>query len=671
MPGGSVVNTNRDGLLRIASLTAKNPGQVTVADLTNKYNRLTDVAERTLDSKAATYQYDAERRITGVTGATPEFHTYDKADNRITSSAATGTWVYDANNRLTQRGAIGYEYDNAGNLTKKADASISAQSPSVTLYRYDAKGRLIQVEDATGLPANQAGSVIARYAYDVLDRRLWKEVGGVKTLFLHADEGLIVEATAAGTPIKSYGWKADAEFGMDPQFMRDHASDQYAYFINDHSYSPIRALNKAGDVVWQGDYNSLSALKVDATFSNTIEHNLRRPGQYDDKETGLYYNWNRYYDPASGRYATQDPLGFGGSSANLYDYANQNAINKADSNGKAVFVLVPVVTWAWRIVGFYDLYKDITNPCMDPYQVLVGQIPFGRMFKKVKYIKKIIPDKCPINSFTGDTPVHIWDEAIQAASTKPITDIRVGDKVLAYAEWEQDQTKALRYEVVEDVVSSHKVQEMVTIALDNGETIRATAEHPFQTDQGWRGAALLEVGSKIEATESRPGLFKRAVAKMKGGIAGLATAAVMAAAPATAANTVQIERIDGVQVMANEAVEPVESASNDRDIVEQATLTVYRMVTAVTTRTEVVPVYNLEVASAHTFFVGDEGVLVHNTKDDIKQFRRLCKLNDIDPKKNKQDYHDYKEILGIPKNNTDIKPILEYLEEILGRTPKK
>ena len=564
MPGGSVINYNRDGLLRIASLNAKNPAQVMVADLSNKYNRLTDVSERTLDGKNATFQYDAERRITGVTGNTPEFHTYDKADNRITSSAAAGTWVYDANNRLTQRGAIGYEYDSVGNVTKKTDATISAQSPSITIYRYDAKGRLVQVEDVTGLPATQAGTVTARYAYDVMDRRLWKEVGGVKTLFLHADEGLIMETTAAGTPIKSYGWKADSEFGMSPQFMRDHTTDQFAYFINDHSSSPIRALNKAGDLVWKGDYNSMGALKPDTAVTNLVDHNLRRPGQYEDKETGLYYNWNRYYDPASGRYITQDPLGFGGSSANLYDYANQNATNMVDNNGKFIVVLVPVVTWAWRIIGFYDLYKDITNPCMDPYQVLIGQIPYGRMFKKIRYRKKYLPDppNCPLpNSFSGETLVHAWDAERQLEILKPIADIRIGDKVLAYAEWEQEASKALRYDVVEDVISSYKEQKLIAVTFNNGETIRATPEHPFKTENGWRAAALLDVGNLISTTENRLELSARK-------------------------NSSAI-RMDG-------------AASN------------FRVVSQVIQESKILPVYNLEVASSHTFYVGKDGVLVHN-----------------------------------------------------------
>lgn len=36
---------------------------------------------------------------------------------------------------------------------------------------------------------------------------------------------------------------------------------------------------------------------------------LRFPGQYADAETGLHYNYQRYYDPGTGSYLTPDPLG--------------------------------------------------------------------------------------------------------------------------------------------------------------------------------------------------------------------------------------------------------------------------------------------------------------------------------------------------------------------------
>ncbi|MCP4652567.1 MAG: RHS repeat-associated core domain-containing protein, partial [Candidatus Omnitrophica bacterium] len=52
-----------------------------------------------------------------------------------------------------------------------------------------------------------------------------------------------------------------------------------------------------------------------------IVNNLRFPGQYFDAETGLYYNYNRYYDPTTGRYLRTDPFCEG---LNLYAYCFNN-----------------------------------------------------------------------------------------------------------------------------------------------------------------------------------------------------------------------------------------------------------------------------------------------------------------------------------------------------------
>jgi RHS repeat-associated protein len=46
---------------------------------------------------------------------------------------------------------------------------------------------------------------------------------------------------------------------------------------------------------------------------------LRFPGQYHDDESDLHYNHQRYYDPATGRYLTPDPLGLAGGDS-LYGY---------------------------------------------------------------------------------------------------------------------------------------------------------------------------------------------------------------------------------------------------------------------------------------------------------------------------------------------------------------
>jgi len=54
-------------------------------------------------------------------------------------------------------------------------------------------------------------------------------------------------------------------------------------------------------------------------------------GQYLDRETGLHYNLFRYYDPDSGRFTQQDPIGLAGG-INLYQYA-PNALGWVDPWG--------------------------------------------------------------------------------------------------------------------------------------------------------------------------------------------------------------------------------------------------------------------------------------------------------------------------------------------------
>ena len=60
------------------------------------------------------------------------------------------------------------------------------------------------------------------------------------------------------------------------------------------------------NTVWSADY--LPFGQADVTVG-TVENNLRFAGQYFDAETGLHYNYYRYYDPRTGRYLRKDPVG--------------------------------------------------------------------------------------------------------------------------------------------------------------------------------------------------------------------------------------------------------------------------------------------------------------------------------------------------------------------------
>jgi RHS repeat-associated protein len=62
------------------------------------------------------------------------------------------------------------------------------------------------------------------------------------------------------------------------------------------------------------------------TTTGTTTNNLRFPGQYEDVETGTYYNYMRTYLPMVGRYGESDPIGLGGG-LNTYSYVGGNPVS--------------------------------------------------------------------------------------------------------------------------------------------------------------------------------------------------------------------------------------------------------------------------------------------------------------------------------------------------------
>jgi RHS repeat-associated protein len=67
--------------------------------------------------------------------------------------------------------------------------------------------------------------------------------------------------------------------------------------------------------------------------TGTVENPYTYTGREVDAETGLSYYRARYYDPRSGRFLQQDPIGFQGGSLNLYAYILNNPTNLIDPLG--------------------------------------------------------------------------------------------------------------------------------------------------------------------------------------------------------------------------------------------------------------------------------------------------------------------------------------------------
>ncbi|HHH42566.1 MAG TPA: hypothetical protein ENK49_00365, partial [Gammaproteobacteria bacterium] len=107
------------------------------------------------------------------------------------------------------------------------------------------------------------------------------------------------------------------------------------YVHNDPLGTPQVLTDESGTVVWKADYDPFGKATVDEdpdNDGNLVTLNVRLPGQYYDQETGLHYNYFRYYDPSIGRYLTADPIGQK-AGPNLYSYVGNNPIFWIDPYG--------------------------------------------------------------------------------------------------------------------------------------------------------------------------------------------------------------------------------------------------------------------------------------------------------------------------------------------------
>ena len=127
---------------------------------------------------------------------------------------------------------------------------------------------------------------------------------------------------------------------------------------------------------------------------------LRLPGQWEDSESGLYYNDFRYYDPQAGRYLSPDPLGRMAEalgSPNAYAYVNNNPLSYIDPWGLILFAFDGTgndetdAATLTNVVKFRDFYQDgkpfyITGPGTTDPATGIGPLPvdIGGLVDKAK-----------------------------------------------------------------------------------------------------------------------------------------------------------------------------------------------------------------------------------------------------------------------------------------------
>jgi RHS repeat-associated protein len=309
------VNTSYsyDNLSRLLSVTHANGG-VTLDGasygLDNAGNR---TSKNDLHGNLTTnYGYDNTYELLSATqGAnTTESYTYDPVGNRLSNLSGSG-WSNNTSNELTSRPGIAYSYDNNGNTQTVVNSS------GTTTYAWDFDNRLTNVT----LPGT-GGTVY--FKYDPFGRRIYKSSSSGTSVYAYDGDNLIEETNSSGGAVARYSQGLNID---EP--LAELRSGATSYYQADGLGSVTTLSNGSGAVAANYTYDSFGNI---VATSGSIVNNFRYTGREWDSETSLYYYRARYYDPAGGRFLTEDPARFRGG-INLYDYVRGNPSNWTDPRG--------------------------------------------------------------------------------------------------------------------------------------------------------------------------------------------------------------------------------------------------------------------------------------------------------------------------------------------------
>jgi RHS repeat-associated protein len=270
------------------------------------------------------FELDPMGRVTTVTGNAggrtwTEHYGYDVAGN-ITDARwpgadpLAGRREY-AGTMLATAGATSYVHDAQGRMVRR-----TGPGPGNWEFGWSAEDRMTSVTTPDGQRW--------RYRYDALGRRIAKQrIGPGDTVAEQVDftwdgPNLAEEHHRAPTGQRRLtSWElepgTDLPLTQSERFLGDgpqSAVDQRFYaIVTDLVGSPAELVGPDGTVSTQ-PWRTLWGRAATSTAHGRDGWGtaLRFPGQYYDAETGLHYNFHRYFDPAAGRFTSPDPLGLQG-----------------------------------------------------------------------------------------------------------------------------------------------------------------------------------------------------------------------------------------------------------------------------------------------------------------------------------------------------------------------
>jgi RHS repeat-associated protein len=319
-PNGVATNYTYDNLSHLLSVLHQLSGSTmdgavyTLDAAGNRSSKTDDLAGVT-----SNYTYDKIYELAQVMqGAnTTESYSYDLVGNRL-SSLSLSPYNYNTLNELTSTPSGSYTYDSNGNVTGETNSS------GTTTYAWDFENRLTSVT----LPG-QGGTVT--FKYDPFGRRIEKISPTTTSIFAYDGDNLVETVNATGGVIARYTQTDNVD---EPLAMQRGTTT--SYYEADGLGSITSLSNSSGALAQTYTYDSFGNT---TNSSGSLTNFFRYTGREFDTETNLYYYRNRYYDPSTGRFLSEDPVHFRGG-IDFYDYVYNNPLTMVDPLG-----LAPKVPW--------------------------------------------------------------------------------------------------------------------------------------------------------------------------------------------------------------------------------------------------------------------------------------------------------------------------------------
>jgi RHS repeat-associated protein len=130
------------------------------------------------------------------------------------------------------------------------------------------------------------------------------------------------------------------------------ADGEVLWTLTDHLGTVRDAVDSAGVLRIHKNYDAFggvlterhyrpSGAAVTAGQTGYVDEAFGFTGRFYDKATGLQNNLHRWYDASTGRWLSEDPIGFGAGDANLYRYVGNSPTMYTDPTGLYRMVIEP------------------------------------------------------------------------------------------------------------------------------------------------------------------------------------------------------------------------------------------------------------------------------------------------------------------------------------------